>query len=282
MDDQVLSPEKMTMCLTLFWVISGGFLGGVFDFFNRFKIEVLKEKICFQGTKISFCQFLSLGVMNASLGIGGALAVQFVMISIGKFQESETVEVQMLLLTISVVAGFGGRRFLSLASSKLEDQIGEANRVSYEAKEEAEESIVISKALATIRPHATVSERQEAIKGLESALTRNPKDRMLTIMAGRLYRKVNNYKAAINILSNFLDKKGSERDKDYADVLYNRACYKILSSMESSQRDESLIESGLVDLKESITIAPENAVDAKEDLDFKEVEGMEEFKEIVS
>jgi len=276
-----LDQEKMTICLTLFWIVSGGFLGGIFDFFNRFRIEVSKGKICFQGTKISFCQFLSLGAMNSALGIGGALAVQFAMISIGKFQEFKTVEIQMLLLTISVVAGFGGRRFLSLVSSKLEDQIGEASRISQEAKEEAEESIVIAKAVATLRPHATISERLEAIKELESSLATNPKDRILTIMAGRLLRKVENYKDAINLLSNFLKHKGNERDKDYADVLYNRACYKILSYIKDGRRDESLIRSGLEDIKDSIKIAPENAIDAKEDLDFKEVMNTEEFKQIV-
>lgn len=271
----------MTILEILSWVVAGGILGGLCDFFNRFRLDIEKSKVCFHGEAVGFWQAMSLGLMNSGLGIGGALAVQFAMISIGKFQSDRATEVQMLLLSISVVAGFGGRRFLSLLSSKLEDQIGEAERNSAEAREDAEESIALSKALATVRPGSTTSERLEAVGMLEGFLKRHPKDRSITILAGRLHRMNKDYRSAIEVLDKFLRKKGSEHDKDYSDVLYNRACYKVLLANENTNSfKERLIEEGLEDLSKSIEISAENARDALEDDDFSSVKDQDKFREI--
>lgn len=272
----------MTILEMLFWVILGGFLGGLCDFFNRFRLEIEKNKICFQGGPVGFWQVISLGIMNSFLGIGGALAVQFAMISIGKFPNEKTTEIQMLLLSLSLVSGFSGRRFLSLVSSKLEDQIGEAKRISEEAQEDAEESLALSKALATVRHGSTTSERVEAVGNLEKFLKRHPKDRGITILAGRIHRMNRDYESAIAVLTKFLDNKGKEYDKDYADVLYNRACYRILCAYDKVETPrKQLIKEGLEDLKFSIELSAENAHDALEDEDFSLVKELDLFKEIV-
>ncbi|MFI8735365.1 tetratricopeptide repeat protein [Ectopseudomonas toyotomiensis] len=263
------------------WVIVGGFVGGLCDFLNRFKPELDKGKILFQGMPVGILQTCSLGLMNSVLGIGGAFAVQFAIISIGKFSGADTTEAKMLLLTVSVVSGFGGRRFLSLVSNKLEDQIGEAKRLSEEAQEDAEESIALSKALATVRQGSTTSERVEAVNMLERFLKRHPKDRAITILAGRIHRMNHDLQSAIAVLSKYLESKGGERDKDYADVLYNRACYKILSATSNGGILQKLVDDGLKDLKQSVELSAENARDALEDDDFSAVKDSDEFKKIV-
>lgn len=269
----------MTIETTIFWVTSGGFLGGLFDYFNRFNINIENNKIYFQGAPLKSFQVFSLGCMNTALGIGGAYAVQFVMISIGKFQSVETVETIFLLFTISVVSGFSGRRFLSLVSSKLEDQIGEANRKSGEAKEEAQESLLISSAIATLNPSSTITERNENAEKLMEILATKPKDRMLAILCGRLFRRNNEFESAIEILTSFLNAKlkDKEFDDDYADGLYNRACYLLLSSDENVV----IINSALKDLSESIKYSPDNAIDARGDSDFDLVRNNPKFLEIV-
>ncbi len=73
-------------------IIAGGVLGGILDYFNRFKIHIDNKKLCFQNIPIKLHQFLSLLFISAALGIGGALAIQFSMISIGKFDPANTAE----------------------------------------------------------------------------------------------------------------------------------------------------------------------------------------------
>lgn len=271
----------MTINEALGWVIVGGLIGGLCDYFNRFKLDMEKSKVCFHGEAVGAAQAFSLGAMNAFLGVGGAFAVQFAMISIGKFASEAGPESQMLLLSISVVAGFGGRRFLSLLSSKLEDQIGEANRKSTEALEEAEESIALSTALATLRPEATTGERVDAVSKLEKVLKRNPKDRTLTIIAGRLHRKNRDYTSAIAVLDRFLKHKDGNHDKDYADVLYNRACYQVLQAKQQGKpEDDQLCIRAMEDLKRSIEISRDNAEDAVKDEDYEYARNFESFKAI--
>lgn len=275
----------------LLWIIGGGILGGVLDYFNRFKINVDNKRLCFQGVPIAIPQFFSLLAISAALGVGGALAIQFTMISIGKFNPAATTESIMWILTTSVVAGFSGRRILNLVSSKLEDQIGEARRdageakeEAIEAKEEAEEGLLITRAIASIGLDSTFSERMLLAKEIKQFLTVKPTHRHLAILVGRIHRKNNNYREGIKSLTLYLQAKEilNQRDKDYADVHYNRACYWALLASTLPDNNDMEQKECLKDLKIAAELSPENASDAKTDSDFNSVKTLEGFKAIIN
>lgn len=298
----------ISIFLTLVWVLSGGALGGLCDFLNRFQIGNSKEgkkkephDVSFQGIKIKLPHMIPFCLMNMILGIGGAVAILFTMISVGKFPQVATVEAQLLLFSISVVAGFGGRRFLELVTNSLEKQIGEAKEASdkavkvseravYESmalkdelKIEAEETIATSTSLATLREGSILSDRVDAIKKNEQILAKRPNNRALTILTGRLYRRNDNYEHGIETLTRYirLKRELGERDEDLAAALYNRACYRVLLASEDGVPIQRLREQGLEDLKESVSLDLENAKDAKEDPDFNSVKDNPVFQEIM-
>tara|TARA_R110002126_G_scaffold75469_23_gene188408 strand:- start:12572 stop:13366 length:795 start_codon:yes stop_codon:yes gene_type:complete len=264
--------------------LAGGAIGGFFDFLNRLGLNKNEKVIAFQGAPLKGSQFLSLSAVSSALGIGGALAVQFTMIGIGKFPKEANVETIMLLFTLSVVAGFSGRKVLGIVTNKLEDQIGEAKRKSEEALEEANESNQLIKAVAMLGPHSSIGERVETVANLERMLKQNPTDRAVAILTGRLYRRDGNYASAINILSEFIENKRTKKelDKDLADVLYNRACYRVLKNASATLNSETEVMNALDDLRCSISIEESNKQDAASDGDFDSVKEHPEFIKLVS
>jgi len=239
--------------------------------------------VCFQGATISFLQFAGGVTANMIIGIGGSAAVLFAMIGIGKFPTIYTLQNAFLLISMSVVSGYGGRRFLRIVTDKLEDQIGEATRTSIEAKEDAEDSILISKALSALRKGAPQSELSESLNIMEQVLQHRPKERAIVIILGRLYRKQGLLSQGIKVLDKFasLKKKDGELDKNYADALYNCALYKLLDNKNKGLNDDSQNAGAYEDLKESIRISPENAMDAKTDEDFEPFYNSDVFTNIV-
>ncbi|MFT4927607.1 MAG: hypothetical protein ACI8WB_003720 [Phenylobacterium sp.] len=284
------SVELLSIVEILAWIIGGGALGGILDYFSRFEMHVDNKKLCFQGVPIKSHQFFSLLVISAALGIGGALAIQFSMISVGKFDSAATSESIMWILTTSVVAGFSGRRILNLVSNKLEDQIGESNRNAGEAKEEAgvakdkaEENLLITRAVASLGDKSTASERIQVGKEIKQFLSKKPTNRHLAILGGRVHRKDNYYREGIKVLTLYVDAKDklNERDKDYADVHYNRACYWALVASTQSDNNEIEQKECLDNLKIAVALSSENASDAKTDSDFNSVKELAEFKGII-
>lgn len=272
-------------------IIGGGGLGGLLDYFNRFKMNNDNKKLCFQDTTIGIYQFFSLAAISIALGCGGALAIQFAMLSVGKFDIAATIESIMWLLTTSVVAGFSGRRMLNLVSSKLEEQIGEAKRdagkakeEAIEAKEEAEEVLLITRASAAVGPNSTCSERISLLSEIKSFLNEKPTHRYLTILAGRIHRKDGNYEGGIQVLTHYLEIKDklNEQDRDYADVLYNRACYRALLASEATYNNEMERKECLKDLRRSVELSSENASDAASDSDFDGIKELPEFIKIIN
>lgn len=286
----------MTLILAISWIVSGGFFGGLLYCLNRYDIQDEGSKICYQGNLVTNKQVFSLALINSILGIGGAFSVLLILITLDKFDFlDDSIQNQLFLFTISVVSGYGGRRFLNIVTSKLEKQIDEANKISQEAKEEskiakeeskvaieeATESLILTKAISTLDDASSDTDRNNAIKDLYPLLEINPTDRTLNLIAGRLLRRNKEYSTAIQLLTTYLDKKIKlkELDNDYADLIYNRACYRVLlaNDVEKSSGSEKLIQLALADLKESSKISPENAIDATKDSDFSSIYNNAEF-----
>lgn len=87
----------------------------------------------------------------------------------------------------------------------------------------------------------------------------------------RLCRADNDLGSGVEVLDNFIkakEQKGA-RDKDYADALYNRACYKL--KLWAATKNDSFKEQTYRDLEVSISYSPAYKADAFGDEDFKEL-----------
>lgn len=146
--------------------------------------------------------------------------------------------------------------------------------------EKASESDVIARALASLRPGAPKSELREIRSELETILKLRPKDRTVAITLGRVCRADNDLGGAIDTLDDFLRAKEEalEFDKDYADALYNHACYK--TKLWEATKDQTYLEQAYQDLEKSIEISPVNKADAQADEDFKVLWNEERFKRL--
>jgi tetratricopeptide (TPR) repeat protein len=153
-----------------------------------------------------------------------------------------------------------------------------------EVREEAEESVFISRAFASLSDQSTETDRFKAVERLKQDLLSEPKHRLYAILAGRLLRKDKKFQDAIEVLTRYINSKAAdgEFDEDYADVLYNRACYSVLIAHEEQATDtEKLVNKAITDLRKSIDLKPINAKDADEDPDFKKIKLHPEFLKLL-
>ena len=119
------------------------------------------------------------------------------------------------------------------------------------------------------------------VQTLRDYLSANKTDRMAAIMLSRVYQKAGYTREAIQILDEFVREKtaAGQRDKDYADILYNRACYNTL--LWKTTNDENAKEKAFGDLAESVSISPENALNAVQDIDFAAIAHEERFQALI-
>lgn len=253
----------------LSWVMAGGGIGGVVDVCSR--IEYTKDGFKNADVRIDngvalFYSFL----VSIVIGIGGALALQWALLSVGKFESVHTPQNIIFIFTISVVSGFGARRLLPGLRQALEDQmlqnkkeinqikdeVDETKEIADIALERASESDVISKALSTFDPKFPESAAHESIHELRGLVNKQPTNRYASIILARLLRRCNDIGEGILVLDRFLTAKDGSRelDKDYADVLYNRACY--YSVLYSKSKQDEHREKSIQDLINSIKISP--------------------------
>jgi cell fate (sporulation/competence/biofilm development) regulator YlbF (YheA/YmcA/DUF963 family) len=199
------------------------------------------------------------------VGIVGAFAVAFVIIEVGKFPDTLDLKNQLFLITLSVMAGFASRQLLPSLTETFEKELTRlaGRQAEFQAQRDQDTLRVnaISRANTALASATTPSaERIAAAQAL--AALKLPTDRTVNILQGRLYRAADQLGPAIESLTNFLQAKGATRDVDYADVLYNRACYEC---MRNADQD---LQQALTDLRESVRINPANKALAKEDPDF--------------
>lgn len=282
----------MTFSDVLFWLAVGGAMGGATDLL--FHIRFGKDGFGYKSPtaelasiiKVTFPVFLGLTALSAFIGISGAIAIELVLIGIQKFSTEATVDNELFLLSISIIAGFGARRLLPQLRDRLEEEVirnreetREASEDAHEAMEEAREARLQLRVLASLRPEAPASERAACIDYLTKELQSDPTERTNAITLGRLQRASGDLGSAVQTLTGFLAAKGEERDKDYADALYNRACYNALLWKPTSGPE--VLEKVLSDLRQSFDIAPENRDDASKDRDFDEIRKQNQFRALL-
>lgn len=288
----------------LAWIVSGGAIGGIIDLAFKLDFEAITEKqsnqsvknrcISYNGVCLGFWAFVGLVAINGLIGAGGAVGLQFILIGVQKFSTETTIENQILLFSIAIVAGFSARRLLPQITNRLARDLDLTKKTfeekSYELEKKAEEvergaekgaqkTVNLVRALQSLLKGAPASELRWGIEHLTAGVQDDPKVREYAIVLGRLYRKDNNLPSAIDVLTKFLESKGLEQDQDYADALYNRACYKTLL-FGNTKEPQSRIEA-LKDLEKSINLSPDNKGDARLDEDFKALWKDAEFKRLV-
>jgi hypothetical protein len=146
------------------------------------------------------------------IGMCGAASIIFVFASTTWFPREDTTQTELWLLTMSVVAGFGSRRFLPMVTKRLERQVQELEeKVEKEHKElrETERRSQIRDAVS----------RALALVGRDAIATTTQLN--ATIVTGRILRKLDELNEAISVHTAFVyaKTKARETDLDYADVL---------------------------------------------------------------
>jgi len=261
-------------------VTSAGGFGGLVQFLfslGNFYLDDSQTNVHWKHGKNYLGAFLFVAaVVTAVLvGIAGALAVLLVIIEASKFPKTFNTEDELFLLTISIVAGFGSRQLLPSITATFQQQLNKLAGQNAELQSQAVKSTArvtaISRAqTALASPTTPPPERVSAAQAL--AALQLPTDRTVALLQGRLYRanaehgpapdRDAQFGQAIAALTSFLQAKGATKDTDYADALYNRACYKCL---RNGNQD---LQQALNELRESVGINPANKALARDDQDF--------------
>jgi hypothetical protein len=172
--------------------------------------------------------------------------------------------------TLIGIVGWGISQFLQ---SNLTKEVQVYKDESEQVQHNVEDGVIANRAFAALGPHSTISDRIELVAEVRKRLVEEPSNRLFTILIGRMLRKDESYSNATEELDKFIKYKDNEKefDTDYADVLYNRACYKTKAS-ESDVRNgdnKARLKSAFEDIKKSTSIDPKNFIDAQDDVDLK-------------
>jgi hypothetical protein len=267
----------------------GGAFGGFVEMLSSIKLTDGQFKIW--NELLRWSKFWRLVLIQFLLGICGAMAVIFVFSSTTWFPQNDTTQTKLWLLTLSVVAGFGARRFLPIVTKRLEAKINDLeDKIDREREDTAlnfqKDHIraAVSRALAVLAPNVvtTKTEIHAQLLELQEILTKYPTERSVVIVAGRLCRTNEEWNEAISLHSTFIahKEKRGELDVDYADVLYNRACYRCKSG--GPNPPQNTLERGLKDIELSVKFSPTNLNAVHEDDDFSNWRENEAFKNLIS
>ena len=276
----------------LFIMCAAGAFGGMLDVIQLIDVRKLVEQ---EGPIVVFTRrfFVALA-LGAFGGIGGAVAMLFIITATAKLDTGDKPENLLLLISLGMVSGFLGYRVLRSVAMRVEKQIQDVEERTDKKIREAEsnlkryteiiEAVNIGRSVVADRSAERFA-LEEAIEKLEALRSQMPDHREINIVLGTIYRKMGKYRKAIQTLTEALQAmraKGA-KDKDVADVLYNRACYYNLlaDSVDGTERGE-LKQNAFADLEASFRLSPSNRSDAAEDGDFLSLRNEERFRTLTT
>ena len=108
----------MTIRELLFWIVLGGSIGGVTAVLIR--VRLVNDGLLVDELSARSRNLLYLAAFSSLIGSAAALAFQWILIGVGKFQSSTQIEDIMFILATSVVAGYVARGILPMIK-KVED-----------------------------------------------------------------------------------------------------------------------------------------------------------------
>jgi hypothetical protein len=268
----------MTIRELLFWIVLGGSIGGVTAVLIR--VRLVNDGLLVGELSARSRNLLYLAAFSSLIGSAAALAFQWILIGVGKFQSSTQIEDIMFILATSVVAGYVARGILPMIASQSEKPIGRLESIDKKVEYVGKKLESVDKKVEDVEEDLRETSLLMRTVGneLESYLRSHPTDRRSAIILATICRAHKDLGGAIAILDRFLKAKADlpQFDKDYADALYNRACYNLLLS--ESTRDAKHKDQAYEDLKKSIEISPPNKVDAQSDEDFRPLWQEDRFK----
>lgn len=286
-------------------IFIGGGLGGFTEFIRSLYIdnkvgdaerENLDGMLYYNQKLISFSMIFFLGIIGAVIGSASAISLQFILILLDASKLAVDAKSELFNLSISVAAGFGGRRILPKMSDRIEQSFidvearkeaeaanevaDEANETAENASENAEQAALYSQIQDAMSDGAIPSTRSQLIFILGNKVDERPLHRKYNIWLGRLLFREKKIEEAVQVIDRFLEKKrqADEPDKDYADLNFNKACY--LAQKFGRTGDEESMQGALDALETSLSISNENLIDAISDNDLAPLRDLPKFLEI--
>jgi hypothetical protein len=136
------------------------------------------------------------------------------------------------------------------------------------------------------KPYFLPSETKDNKVKLEEIIRQSPLNRRAVLLRARYsVRGDNNAQEAIGILLDFIQNKKARsqtNDTDYADALYNLACYHAMGINDLLPREgkKQLLDKVMEYLRESVGTYPANRGDAEVDPDFANIKNTAEWRAV--
>jgi tetratricopeptide (TPR) repeat protein len=253
---------------------SGAFGGLVYVCAN---VSVKGRNILFLKEAAFFWPMMLITGVSIIAGAGSGIGLLFALHFLQLLKDDKTPDNILFLISGCAIAGMAAQRLIPSYTRSLESKISSLEYTAEQSKEAAKDASVLTEAQAAMAVAATRNDKIVAIGKLDEQIAKTPLDRKLIILRGRLLRRINDLPRAIASLEEFVRRKkeAGQKDTDYADVLYNIACYH--AQEWSGKKTPEYREKALSNLRESVSIAPSNARDAREDQDFQDLYQDAEF-----
>lgn len=226
-----------------------------------------------------------LGVVgDICIGLGGACAVLFLFGNTLRITPGDAPS-NVLLISISFLAGVVGKQLIELASNQLAEQAKKAGakagtvaaekvaaEKSVETEKKIEETQIAPLALRVYREIVTrmnsEGKADEALPIIEDMLKYNPRDVYLYVEKGRALKRQNKTPEALATIEHALTIEPNDHR-----LLYNRACYKTILNMNRAEI--------LADLKRVFESVPQYCEAARKDADLETIRGVPEFNDLI-
>jgi hypothetical protein len=218
-------------------------------------------------------------------GMGGAWAVLLATIWGKRACLAPTLEEELELVAMSLVAGYAGNRLLPLVADQLTKQIvKDAERRVAKSAMQAKRSELTAEVFAYLDVRGSQSAHQTLAyeKKLKAELKKDGSNRKAAILLARLYAELQRSRdKAIQVLESFIKTKlanGGRPDSDVADAYWNICNYYEQEYQVGDKSDPSLRTRAIEAVARSIAIVPGYLKNLWEDDDFKELRESDEAK----